>query len=896
MHLTPSIEFAIVETLWLWTFGPALEALLTRAARANRLNLEKDGRSLDIGARGPFGFWPTQYQRFREDGFVVARRLLAGKDRCLVASLDIAAFYDNVDPRFLVRKDFVSHVRSEAGARDIRFDSSEYVGATRTLLSAFRRYYSACRSVTGLSMRRGIPIGCLSSRVIANLALAPLDDYISNQTDVQYYARYVDDILLVATPQSPIPRTSRRIASRFLPVVPTSARSDEIELDTHQLGRRGSEFRLQQSKLRGYVLRGRRGREFLSVIERDLRQIASERRAFLHPDGLGTESPFSALRVGSDHRAPVQVLRDVDRIKVERYAASVAVSKVGVGAQLLKFPESASWCRDQLAPLVGVITDATHWVDFIDLAFRALGVSIEARDSRTARFILTRHRIQWRRFVTARHPPPLVWNTRHIHRRTARRRLVDWFEGRRLEAICASIPLSVLSSAADTRRFLEDIARKSTMIGDRPLNERDVSSRAFLLARADLRARDRESDHEDTIIGGAAVRSNQGWRRLDSVLRSDEQLAQRLERIDGFLQTCREQRDKPFERLSALEVLLMTRPPTAFDTAYRWAQAGNPLSTLMPTVNALRGTRYDEETIREVDEFTIDITRPSPWVGQRKELNVVLGNLQAGENGPWAAAEGCPEMTRRRVTSLGRVVNSTIERSIRTGVSTLLLLPELSLPRRWLRPLADRLIAENIGLVVGLDYANGLDGVVNEAVGVFPAGFHATAVCRWRKSRPAREEAKELLERGLQFVTGSSASTLVINTDNGALGTLICSELLDVELRGSLLGRIDVLLVPAWNKDTSTFDHTVQTVANDLHCYVAVANNAMFSDCRLQTPSDKRYLRDACRLIWRNEDEVISALIDVDALRLFQQRSLRDAKVNPNGFKPVPPGYKYRRS
>ena len=75
-------------------------------------------------------------------------------------------------------------------------------------------------------------------------------------------------------------------------------------------------------------------------MERDVREISSERRAFLHPDGLGTSSPIAALVVGADQGGPIQVLRDADRLKVGRYATSVALSKVGLGVKLLRPPEA----------------------------------------------------------------------------------------------------------------------------------------------------------------------------------------------------------------------------------------------------------------------------------------------------------------------------------------------------------------------------------------------------------------------------------------------------------------------------------------------------------------------------------------------------------------------------
>ena len=61
----------------------------------------------------------------------------------------------------------------------------------------------------------------------------------------------------------------------------------------------------------------------------------------------------------------------------------------------------------------------------------------------------------------------------------------------------------------------------------------------------------------------------------------------------------------------------------------------------------------------------------------------------------------------------------------------------------------------------------------------------------------------------------------IVKTDHAALSVLICSELLDIRRRGDLLGKTGLVVVPAWNRDTATFDHTVQTTAGDLHCFVA---------------------------------------------------------------------------
>lgn len=903
-HVTPSIEFAIVEILWLWTFGAALEALLTRDARANRLKLRDFGTRTDKEAREPFEFYPTAYREFRELGFTRARTLLSKKGgRCLIATFDLASYYDEIDPSFLVSRPFVDTVAARSAKRGIDFNSDEFVVATRTLIDAFSRYRDDCRSLTGVRLTRGIPIGCLTSKVIANVALSTLDEHVLAQPGVEYYGRYVDDILLVARPQSIRRLTASAIAARFLPLnTRDSLRQPELRLDSAKLERDKCRFRLQQSKLKGYVLTGQRGRDLLDTIERDVRLIASERRAFLHPDGLGSGSPISAFVLGSDSKAPIQVLRDVDKLKVERYAASVAISKVAVGVELLDPVEAPSWCRRQLAPLAEAVTAADHWLEFLDLAFRVLATCMRAGDARTARTIIRRHRTRWRRLQATLSSSRVFWNGRAVRWRHCSRQLHQWLETRLLEEISASIPLSFLNSSADVAAFLKSMVGSPLAVGGRAMGSAAVRQRALLLVQADLRTMDRETDRRDSVFDSERRERTPRWNELSGTVRDGQATADRMTRIDRFLSACTEVGDRVYAGMSAFDVLLMTRPPSPFDVSYRWARARFPLEELADVTNAVRWTRYAHSVARQHDPTTIDIVGPlDRLLGTTPTaVVIVLGNLHTDLDWSRSAAKGKPIRSSERIRRLGHVINAAINhrhQSGRSGLETLLVLPELSLPLRWLRPLAARLAGERLSFIAGLEYQPVPTGVVNEAVGVFAPGYNAAAVCLWPKSLPAREEAKELADCGVLFVEHPASTPLVVHTEYGALSTLICSELLDVRIRGSLRGRVDLLVVPAWNRDTATFDHTIQTTANDLHCYVALSNNAAYSDCRVQVPSKERYERDAGRLICRKQDLTLSSKVDIAALRSFQVASLNNttADPDPNSFKPIPPGYKFRR-
>src|SRR5579862_1218979 len=62
LRLTPTPEFAIVEVLFLWQFGPALDALLSPNALGYRLDV-REGQ-LAKTRRWLFEFWPTRYQEY----------------------------------------------------------------------------------------------------------------------------------------------------------------------------------------------------------------------------------------------------------------------------------------------------------------------------------------------------------------------------------------------------------------------------------------------------------------------------------------------------------------------------------------------------------------------------------------------------------------------------------------------------------------------------------------------------------------------------------------------------------------------------------------------------------------------------------------------------------------
>ena len=172
----PSPECAILEVLFLWEFGPALQSVLSNNAMGYRLDLREN--RLIPTRRWLFEYWPKRYDEFRNVPIDEALRTLDRHGAVLVLSADLASFYDTVDPSFLLSSDFVAQLESASPDTDL----VEYRRATTSLLRFYASFRDLAQRRTGLAWPIGIPIGALTSRVVANLALATLDRAIEEKT------------------------------------------------------------------------------------------------------------------------------------------------------------------------------------------------------------------------------------------------------------------------------------------------------------------------------------------------------------------------------------------------------------------------------------------------------------------------------------------------------------------------------------------------------------------------------------------------------------------------------------------------------------------------------------------------------------------------------------------
>ena len=182
------IAFHVLTTLWINKIGEQFDSVLSENSYGNRIRRGKYG-DINLQALGSFKRYIFPYRNWLDNGFEAIRTALNNNKNVIAITADFASFYHNVDPDFIQKDDF----RNMIGLTIIgnAAEKEEKIVFTQFVVNLLKKWAERT------PLKRGLPVGCAISAVIANVALALLDQSIEKELVPLYYGRYVDDIILV---------------------------------------------------------------------------------------------------------------------------------------------------------------------------------------------------------------------------------------------------------------------------------------------------------------------------------------------------------------------------------------------------------------------------------------------------------------------------------------------------------------------------------------------------------------------------------------------------------------------------------------------------------------------------------------------------------------------------
>lgn len=904
VQYAPSPQAGIVEVLYLWKFGPLLDSLVPPGVVGHRLDLQKSSeggtRHVSPTRRWLFQYWPRQYNKFRTEPVDQAASVLGDSNNTVtVLSSDFRAFYESIDASFLTEDDFVALLRM---ARHDPGDDliSDYRHATESLLG----HYDAVRQMAlsvGVTTECGIPIGALTSRVVANVFLLEFDRHVLDRPEVVCYRRYVDDFVIVARTNGK-PKSPKTVIRRLIPVAGRITDQD-IRVDGSKIRRPRTDLVLHADKSKVHVLRGDSGREYLKRIRQGFDSLVSNRVAFVDEAVLTRPRPESLLRWTQDGQT-LTVLRDADRPKLEAFSMHSRLESLERISKLVAEDDTSKLIQESVEEASWSFWSDDDWVKTSEWAFRLLSIALVANDWDSAKRLSGAMHRRWGSEAALRE---CIGSIHHKNEDlgdsddgdkdgSAWRAIVGYLRARLVQTVVTSL------QAGREREYLECFAQGlHERYPELPMEDYGETQRsAGLLAAADLRVLDRQEDGWDV----------EAARAEESVSFETSGMADRMRLLEEFTEQWCWNGEDPW-RMSAWRLFSCTRPMSYFDVAVRrlWVvSSDDPVDDIYgyirDVVNAVRGTEHRVEAATWDGRRRVICAPPGiaeSGLDQEARTRLVLGSVAVAE-AEWEEMVAAVALGKRRDgrAPLSRfdAVARSIEEAVRAREGgrrrALLVLPELAMPGRWVRDVACHSIKQgHYGLVAGVEYITDTPGHArNVAVAVLPGQFHDAFVHVWHKGNPAREEGAELSRRGVAFASNVTASPrAVVESPYGRFSVLICSELLEAEEVADLAGRVELVIVPASNQDTATFDEAIRGAGRLMHSYVALANNRRFSDSRVWAPEKPRWREEAVRVVDREGDAVVRVTLPLGSLRRYHEWQLSVTPGSKREWHPLPPGW-----
>lgn len=816
------IEVFILDTLWTVFLAKVDKTnhVLSYDVYGNTINnsslFHDDNPNFD--SRILFNRYFVKYSDWRNNAFDVLGWNYSRKQDSVLVSLDIQSYYYSV--AFNVRK------------IDGYFGDSEVFDDIRPLTlfmdKVFSKYLDVIKpyrkDLTHLKKDEyPLPIGLLSSMVLANIYLSKFDKAIKNIPGLMYYGRYVDDILLV-------------FGHTIDPSQTTASILKELLVDKKVLSEHDNQYqivgypnlRIQGSKIKVIYIDHKESKAILDIYNDTIRIIPSQMSPIPETDlSLASfdENAYSIENFSKQNR-----LRDVgqigvDSFKVARFFSSLAHRYAHVNSMTNETARDISNHITQIEKFFSgsqSIEFYTNWLNYMYF------LVITQRKS-SLRYFLS----NTKKYIRSLKGTSL---DRNIYKNTAtlNKKAKDALSGH-LD-VCLMLALSLDIDTAENH-FHQQLPIVHTYMRANMFNHNLV---AFPLSN--YLENDKYVSYTKLEISG-----------LGRFPKSIE---------DSFL-------FKWSPRFIHYDELLLL----LFYHHHRQNQANEPhqyaFNSLMKRFVAVNHLNYKPFNISNVKEpFGKDYSlyeiglpnghRPAP-----QNLHIAVGSVNISND---QCMDGCERWKNIRFQDK-EVINTILKDTYgcfkkEKRDPKILVLPELCFPIYWIGELITFAKRSQIAIVTGLQYIKDSDGrVYNYIATILPyttgtKKYRNTCVHIREKNDYSPIEFEGLAKLGYHCKNKSVAEYFIYNWSGISLSPLVCFELTDVIARAIIKGKCNVIAASVFNPDTTYFSNIIDSTARDLHSFIIQANTSFYGDSRVTGPYD-RDSKDIFKIKGGDNDHVV---------------------------------------
>lgn len=857
------IELHIVSTMFVMLFGKQIEESMSHAPYGNKLDFS--AQSVDGEAskgRKLYKQYHYDYKRWRTNAVNKVKKLnLSGQDSLLI-SLDIKDFYYSARVDFERLYGYLPVVIKENSFAD---------NICKIFENIHEKYSKRIGIYNNIDRQYSLPIGLLSSGLLANWYLNDLDNTINNSLSCEYYGRYVDDILIVLP------------YSKNDPVIDKKKLIENIFLKNEILQKHGNGYRpvglsydnleMQDSK---FQIKYFSSDDISSAIDKyinDSKNTSSEYR--LMPDQDTIDSKFDEHAHNLDYSESETGLRKIKAFSEARFGVSGYIgNKISLVMQGVKF-DNGDGIKKLLKLFSGVIAleqyrlwekAFTYFILAKEMSafhelMRNILDSINNLESNNSNFGDKLRAFYLNNLIMASGMAyalkPSILNSQD--------------EKNKLKELFVNHP----KSKKHFFKFVDSI-RMSNMVRHRyiqsPLLNYTPKKHGV---HCDLIHNDSYYSklHNKLTLSKHKLAMSPRFVNFDEVI-SFSVLKSIINLDDGVLV-------RPTENNDEKDYLNY-----AYNLYYK-INAGDLLADDIPAtgnhIYELYTTKVDNNGSIDVRDLKIDHCLSS------NKLKVALVNMIIPEEVVTEQYLRSPEVSNIRWDNLRKILNHA-----KTSKADVLVFPEISIPVSslfWMMNYARR---NQIAMVFGLEHWIVGEYALNFIVTLLPVkiGNYKSLVASLRlKNHYSPEEVVILEDFGFLIPKNKKAYYDLITWRDIKFTVFNCYELCDINHRAIFRSKVDAIFASEFNKDVNYFSSIVDATTRDLHCYFIQSNDANFGDSRISQPASTHF-KDIVKVKGGINPSVVVGEINIGDLRNFQAKTYKDQKSDKlTNLKPTPPDF-----
>lgn len=277
------------------------------------------------------------------------------------------------------------------------------------------------------------------------------------------------------------------------------------------------------------------------------------------------------------------------------------------------------------------------------------------------------------------------------------------------------------------------------------------------------------------------------------------------------------------------------------------------------------------------------------------KLNIALVNTKVYEANSISSFEGKPQLSFQRLLEIFEVLNNA-----KRTYCDIVVFPEISIPYTWLKLIADFSKLNNIAIIFGMEHFSINKDVYNFSVAILPfqVNKHYNAFIHFNlKNHYSPSETREIEGRYYNIPnTLQNTDVDIYRWRNTVFSIFNCYELTNIQARSKLVGENDFTIAIEYNSDTNYFSNIVGSIARDNHAYIVQVNSSQFGDSRITQPTISETM-DIVKIKGGKTTSIIVGEVDIEKLRIFQRKShtlqmIEQSKNKYNSFKLTPPNFK----